>query len=47
MQPRRPTQSRAKDLFRNRLVNVIDPRHELVRLGKLIDWSGFDDGRRG
>ena len=43
MQPRPPFRSRADDLFRNRLDNIIDPRHELVRLGKLIDWSGFDD----
>lgn len=26
------------DLFRTELVNLIDPRHELVRLVKMIDW---------
>lgn len=30
------------DLFRLELVNMIDARHELVRLAKLIDWSVFD-----
>jgi len=31
------------DLFRNELVNLIDHRHELVRLGDLIDWHVFAD----
>ena len=34
---------RADDLFRHKLDNIIDPRHELVRLGELIDWLGFDE----
>jgi len=42
MQPKPPPRSRADDLFRNRLDNIIDPRHELVRLGELIDWCGFE-----
>ena len=29
------------DLFRTELVNLIDQRHELVRLGELIDWPAF------
>lgn len=29
------------DLFRMELVNLIDQRHELVRLSKLIDWQAF------
>lgn len=29
------------DLFRSRLEAIIDPRHELVRLGEVIDWSRF------
>lgn len=37
MQPRE--QSRGHDdLFRARLDQIIDMRHELVRLGRLIDW---------
>jgi IS5 family transposase len=31
------------DLFRTELVNPIDHRHELVRLGGLIDWQAFAD----
>ena len=31
------------DMFRNRLDNMIDMRHELVRLTKLIDWKRFDE----
>jgi hypothetical protein len=27
------------DLFRTELVNLIDHRHELVKLGDLIDWQ--------
>jgi IS5 family transposase len=29
------------DLFRTELVNLIDPRHELVKLAALIDWQVF------
>lgn len=43
MRPKRPPRSRAEDLFRDRLDAIIDLRHELVRLGALIDWAGFDD----
>lgn len=31
------------DLFRTELVNLIDHRHELVKLGELIDWQAFSD----
>jgi IS5 family transposase len=37
--PERPNE----DLFRSRLASIVDPRHELVRLAALIDWSRFDD----
>jgi IS5 family transposase len=30
------------DLFRNRLDNLIDMRHELVQLSGLIAWGRFD-----
>jgi transposase, IS5 family len=30
------------DLFRLELVNLIDQRHELARLGDLIDWQAFE-----
>jgi IS5 family transposase len=32
-----------QDLFRMELVNLIDPRHELVKLAALIDWQAFSD----
>jgi IS5 family transposase len=30
------------DLYRSRLDQILDQRHELVRLAGLIDWDGFD-----
>ncbi|MFN3273456.1 MAG: IS5 family transposase [Paracoccus sp. (in: a-proteobacteria)] len=30
------------DLLRPRLVDMIDPRHELVKLAALIDWDAFE-----
>jgi IS5 family transposase len=41
-----PSQSEA-DMFRNRLENMIDMRHELVRLAELIDWKRFDEAFGG
>ena len=37
MQPREQARGQ-HDLFRARLDQIIDMRHELVRLGRLIDW---------
>jgi transposase, IS5 family len=37
--PAKPTDDH--DLFRTELVNLIDQRHELVRLAELIDWQAF------
>ncbi|MDT8329276.1 MAG: IS5 family transposase [Roseovarius sp.] len=37
--PKGPEQD---DLFRARLVEIIDMRHELVKLAALIDWEFFD-----
>jgi IS5 family transposase len=34
-------------MFRNRLENMIDMRHELARLAGLIDWKRFDDAFGG
>ncbi len=43
-----PTPSKSEtDMFRNRLENMIDMRHELVRLAELIDWKRFDDAFGG
>src|ERR1700724_4644766 len=38
----RPAQGET-DMFRNRLDNMIDKRHEFVRLTKLIDGKRFDE----
>ena len=42
MRPRPPLKTPSQDLFRSRLDAILDDRHELVRLGKLIDWDRFD-----
>ena len=40
----KPAESRTDhDLFRTELINLIDQRHELVRLTALIDWQAFAD----
>jgi hypothetical protein len=42
MRAKPPVVSPVEDLFRQELVNIIDTRHELVRLAGLIDWTEFD-----
>jgi IS5 family transposase len=42
MRPKAPDESPSPDLFRNRLDNMLDQRHELYRLADLIDWDSFD-----
>ena len=42
MGPKSPTAASDHDLFRLELTNMVDRRHELVRLAELIDWSVFD-----
>jgi IS5 family transposase len=42
MKPREPVDSPSDDLFRNRLDNLIDNRHELVKLAEIIDWEHFN-----
>jgi transposase, IS5 family len=41
MGPKSRVDTAEHDLFRMELVNLIDQRHELVKLASLIDWSGF------
>ena len=41
MKPK-PRQSEEDDRLRPRLVDLIDMRHELVKLGTLIDWEFFE-----
>lgn len=38
----RPRPDEQDDLLRPRLVDLIDPRHELVKLAVLIDWEVFE-----
>jgi IS5 family transposase len=42
MRPKAPDESSSPDLFRNRLDNMLDQRHELYQLADLIDWDSFD-----
>jgi IS5 family transposase len=42
MTPEKPQKSPSQELFRNRLDNMLNQRHELYRLADLIDWSMFD-----
>ena len=42
MRPKESEPSLSSDLFRTRLDNLLDQRHELYRLADLIDWHGFD-----
>ena len=41
MGPKSRVDAAEQDLFRMELVNLIDRRHELVKLAGLIDWSAF------
>jgi len=42
MRPLEPDPSPVSDLFRNRLENLLEQRHELYRLAGMIEWSEFD-----
>jgi IS5 family transposase len=42
MRPKQPKAEPQEDLFRARLQDLVDPRHPLVRLAGLIDWSRFE-----
>lgn len=41
MGPKPRSDADEQDLFRTELVNLIDQRHELVKLATLIDWPAF------
>lgn len=43
MQPKSVVDDGSEDLFRSRLEAMIDLRHELVKLGKALDWSVFEE----
>src|SRR5215210_4456309 len=42
IRPKSPAEKAEEDLFRSRLANILDPRHELLRLAALIDWAALD-----
>jgi len=42
MKPKSPSGSPNDDLFRQRLDNLIDCRHELVKLAEIIDWEALE-----
>ena len=41
MKPQARPNLPTEDLFRHRLDNLVDTRHELVKLSELSDWEGF------
>jgi transposase, IS5 family len=43
MRPEKPIFSCETDLFRSRLDQIINMRHELVRLAQTIDWDRLDE----
>ncbi len=43
MKPQHPDFSHEHDLFRHRVENIINLRHQLCRLGSVIDWSVFGE----
>jgi len=47
MRPRKDGDSGSGDLFRARLDQIINMRHELVRLGSEIDWDWIDEELSG
>ena len=47
MKPKSPQERGSEDLFRQRLENLIDTRHALVKLAGVIDWSRFEEAWGG
>ncbi len=43
MPPKLNAPQDALELFRSRLENIVDQRHSLVRLARLIDWRVFEE----
>ncbi len=42
MRAKPPVEPRVEDLFRSELVNIINMRHELVRLAEVVDRPIFE-----
>lgn len=43
MTPKKSEDTPELDLFRNKLINLLDQRHALYRLAGVIDWQRFED----
>ena len=43
MRPKAPPEKETDDMFRQRLENMINMDHELVKLGEMVDWRRFDE----
>jgi transposase, IS5 family len=43
MRPKKPEKNGSEGLFRSRLDQIINRRHEMVRLAEAIDWDWVDD----
>lgn len=43
MKPKPPVRQAQRELFRVELDLLIDPAHALVKLGRQINWAGFDE----
>ncbi len=42
MKPRETRESGDQDLFRSRLDQIIDMQHQLVKLGKRVNWKRLE-----
>ena len=42
MRPAKPDAAAQPDMFRETLEAILDPRHELLELGRRIDWTKLD-----
>lgn len=45
MRPKKPKTTAESDLFRARLDQIINSKHDLVQLGAKIDWNWIDRSR--
>ena len=44
MKPRKSThKDRQKELYRNELIQIIDPGHSLAMLAKVVDWGRLEE----
>jgi len=43
MKPKAPVRQAQRELFRVELEQLVDPAHALVKLGRQINWAGFDE----